>query len=174
MCWVHEGRHYKKLKPIFKKHKRATKNFINQFWDYYQELLQYKQAPSEALAKQLKERFDALFSIKTGYDKLDQQIERTLQKSEALLLVLTHPFMPLHNNRAENMARYQARFRDIHLHTMSETGTEAKDTLATLTGTARKLMVNVFDYFYDRITRCLSIKSLADQITIQAAKLDSS
>ena len=115
-----------------------------------------------------------MFATQTGYDKLDKQISTTSKKIESLLLVLYHPSIPLHNNAAEHMARRQARARDIHLHTMSEAGTNAKDALATLVGTAKKLSVNVFDYFYDRITQTYSMTALAELITMQAEKLNSS
>ena len=57
--------------------------------------------------------FDDLFSTTTGYDALDQRIALTKDKKEALLLALKFPFLPLHNNDAENGAQHQARLRDI-------------------------------------------------------------
>jgi len=107
-----------------------------------------------------------------GYEKLDKQIAATRKKRNSLLLVLTHPTIPIQNNPAEHMARRQARNRDIHLHTMSAEGTAVKDALATLVGTAKKLVVNSFDYFYDRITEKFEMTSLAELITIRAAQLD--
>ena len=61
--------------------------------------------------------FDDLFSTTTGYDALDKRIALTKDKKEALLLALKFPFLPLHNNDAENGAQHQARLRDIHLQT---------------------------------------------------------
>lgn len=81
-----------------------------------------------------------------------------------MLLVLKFPFIPIHNNSAELAARVQARNRDIHLHTMSKEGTKTKDTLATLSETASKLMINMYDYVLDRITKRYSMPSLADVI----------
>ena len=174
LCWVHEGRHYKKLNPIFKKHKQATERFVEQFWSYYHELVAYKKLPTPELAIALRKKFQTLFATQTGYDKLDKQITATSKKIGSLLLVLEHPSIPLHNNPAEHMARRQARARDIHMHTMSEEGTNVKDTLATLVGTAKKLSVNIFDYLHDRITQTFSMTALAELITIQAEQLNSS
>ena len=126
-------------------------NFIGQFWDYYQALLTYQNNPSELEAQQLKEKFEVLFATKTGYEVLDRRIAMTLAKQEALLLVLKFPFLPLHNNPAELGARAQARMRDINLQTCSENGTKPKDTFATIVQTSRKLGVNIYDYFYDRV-----------------------
>ncbi len=172
LCWIHEGRHYKKLHPIFKHHKKMTESFITRFWDYYDQLLQYKEKPTQEWASRLREEFKTLFSTKTGYEKLDKQIATTLKKATSLLLVLEHPHLPLHNNPAELMARRQARARDIHLHTMSEKGTQVKDALATISETAKKLSVNVFEYFYDRITSTFKMTSLAELITTRAAELN--
>ena len=72
------------------------------------------------------------------------------------------------------MARRQARARDIHLHTMSTDGTIAKDALATVVGTAKKLSVNIFSYCFDRITKKFEMMSLAELITLKAVQLNSS
>ncbi len=164
LCWSHEGRHYKKMNPIIQKHADLFECFREQFWDYYQLLLDYKANPSDERANTLSIKFDELFSQTTGYDKLDKQIALSRAKKEELLLVLRFPFIPLHNNDAELGARVQARNRDIHLHTMSVAGTKTKDTLATLSETARKLTVNFYDDLLDRITKQYKMPSLAEII----------
>lgn len=164
LCWIHEGRHYKKLRPYVGFNKERLADFSDKFWDFYQKLLDYTEAPTAEVAKPLEQEFDALFSTKTGYDDLDKRIALTQDKKEALLLPLAFPFLPLHNNDAENGAQHQARLRDIHLQTRNEKGTKAKDTFATIVKTARKLKVNLFDYFYDRITKTFDMPSLADLI----------
>jgi cellulose synthase/poly-beta-1,6-N-acetylglucosamine synthase-like glycosyltransferase len=35
LCWVHEGRHYKKLVPTIAVHREALSTFLTEFWDYY-------------------------------------------------------------------------------------------------------------------------------------------
>ena len=134
----------------------------------------YKEEPTSELAIELRAEFEILFSTKTGYEKLDKQIQTTSKKIESLLLVLRYPFIPLHNNPAENMARRQARTRDIHLHTMSTDGTTAKDVLATIVGTSKKLSINVFTYIFDRITQKFEMTSLSELITLKTAQLNSS
>jgi hypothetical protein len=164
LCWVHEGRHYKKLTPFVKHHQVVLDNFIEKFWDYYAELLTYKLSPSDTIAKKLSREFDALFSTKTGYPALDERIIRTLSKKKSLLLPLIFPFLPLHNNPAELGARAQARMRDINLQTVSENGTKTKDTFATIVHTARKHSVNIYNYVYDRLTKKFEMPSLANLI----------
>jgi len=34
LCWVHEGRHYKKLMPVFVHHLQLLSDFRKQFWDF--------------------------------------------------------------------------------------------------------------------------------------------
>jgi len=164
LCWIHEGRHYKKLTPFFRQHRSYVKEFLTKFWDFYRDLLGYTSNPSLEVATKLSNDFDDLFSTITGYDALDQRIALTKDKKEALLLALKFPFLPLHNNDAENGAQHQARLRDIHLQTKNTKGTEVKDTFATIVKTARKLKVNVMDYLHDRVTKKFAMPSLASLI----------
>lgn len=168
LCWVHEGRHYKKLTPYFDINKKVLKQFIKNFWLFYELLKDYKKEPVQVKKMELNSKFDELFSQKTGYQALDRQIARTLEKKEPLLLVLLHPLLPIHNNSAELAARFQARNRDVHYHTMSSAGTKIKDTLATIIMTAKKLSVNVFKYLFDKITKTYEMTPLPELIKLKA------
>ncbi|MBP9693075.1 MAG: transposase [Alphaproteobacteria bacterium] len=163
-CWIHEGRHYKKLTPVFFWNQMQVDNFLKKFWGYYHELLEYKKSPNKRKANRLSKKFDVLFSEKTGYDELDKRIALSKSRKDSLLLVLKYPDLPLHNNTSELGARAQARKRDISLHTMSTKGTEAKDTFMTIVETAKKHSVNVYHYLYDRITKKYEMPSLATLI----------
>ena len=90
----------------------------------------------------------------------------TRKKKKPLLLVLVHPFLPLHNNGSELGARVQARIRDINLQTICENGTKSKDTFATIVQTARKMGVNIYRYIFDRVSKKYEIPSLADMIMV--------
>lgn len=165
-CWIHEGRHYKKLTPVFLWHQMQVDNFLKKLWSFYHELLEYKGSPHKRTANRLSKKFDVLFSEKTGYDELDKRIALSKSRKDSLLLVLKYPDLPLHNNASELGARAQARKRDISLHTMSSKGTEAKDTFMTIVETAKKHGVNVYHYLYDRITQKYEMPSLANLIKI--------
>lgn len=165
LCWIHEGRHYKKLRPYLEVNQNRLDLFIERFWDFYQELLDYKLSPTPEKADTLSKQFDTLFEEKTGYDQLDARISLTRQKKEALLKVLEFPFLPLHNNDSEGGAQFQARYRDVHLHTKNNATTKVKDTFGTIVKTARKLNVDVFKYIKDRVSGAFEMKSLADLIT---------
>jgi hypothetical protein len=167
LCWVHDGRHYKKLTPVVHAHIKAVEDFLDIYWEYYHKLLAYKKSPTTLLAEQLSNEFDAIFSAATSYDQLDERIIKTKMKKDALLLVLEHPELPLHNNTSELGARRQARYRDVSMQTKNTKGTEAKDTRMTITETAKKLLVNTFNYFYDRITRKFEMSSLASLVKLR-------
>ncbi len=164
LCWIHDGRHYKKLDPVIAGHRTQLTDFLNRYWDYYHRLLDYKKSPLPSMAKSLSTEFDELFATRTGYLQLDDRIEKTQLKKDSLLLVLQYPSLPLHNNASELGARNQARYRDISFHTMSKKGTDAKDTFMTIIETAKKLSVNTYSYFIDRISKQCSMPSLAQLI----------
>ena len=126
LCWVHDGRHYKKLNPVIEQHKIALETFLTQYWEYYHRLLDYRANPRPELAETLEQAFNALFSTQTDYDQLDKRIQKTKFKKDFLLLALKYPMIPLHNNTSELGARAQARYRDISYHTMSEKGYRSK------------------------------------------------
>ena len=62
LCWVHEGRHYKKLMPRFFHHLELLSDFREQFWDLYHQLLAYQQHPTTEERARLDTAFDELFS----------------------------------------------------------------------------------------------------------------
>jgi len=164
LCWVHDGRHYKKLEPIVPLYKEQREDFLTRYWDYYGKLLEYKEHPTCDQAEKLSDEFDELFSTKTGYYALDDRIEKTKAKKEELLKVLKYPELPLHNNDPELGARAEKRRQDVSLQTKTEEGTKAKDTFLTITQTAKKLGVRAYEYIHDRISRQFDMPFLAELI----------
>jgi hypothetical protein len=171
LCWIHEGRHYKKLIPHVAYHRQLLDDFLKRYWGFYGQLLVYRGHPTEEDRLRLVNEFDELFSTVTGYDALDERIAKTKAKQESMLRVLAHPEIPLHNNAAELAARKQVRRRKISFGTRSEDGTKAWDTFATLEATAKKLGVSFFEYIYDRISRAYRMPSLASLISTRVEDL---
>ncbi len=172
LCWVHDGRHYKKLDPFISHHRKLLDAFLKTYWDYYRQLLEYRQAPSDSERIRLDSLFDEIFSSTTGYDALDQRIAKTKAKKQFLLLVLDHPELPLHNNDAELSARGRVRKRVVSFGTRVPDGTKAWDTFTSLSATTRKLGISFLDYLNDRITGTGRIPNLADIITQRALALN--
>lgn len=171
LCWIHDGRHYKKLKPFVPIHQQLLAEFRSRYWAYYTELLKYQREPTLKKKLWLVKAFNEIFSSTTGYEDLDDRIAKTFAKKNELLLVLAYSQLPLHNNASELGARVQARARDVSFQTRSELGTKIKDTFMTINQTARKLGVSFYDYVYDRVTRLYELQSLADLITLKAQVL---
>ena len=171
LCWIHDGRHYKKLRPIVPYHRKILAKFLDDYWKFYRKLMVYKKYPTEKGADKLSKDFDELFLTKTSYNELNARIEKTNAKKEELLLVLKYPELPLHNNDSELGARVQVRKRDVSLQTRTDEGTKAKDTFLTIIQTAKKLGVNVYDYLFDRISQKYELVSLADIIQSKSVQI---
>lgn len=172
LCWIHEGRHYKKLSPTIPYHQRLQTRFLRAFWKFYKHLNGYRDAPSPEKAAWLERYFDRLFATRTGYEALDKLIARTQSKKRQLLMVLIHPEIPLHNNSAELGARQRVRKRKISFGPRVQDGVQAWDTFMSLAATTKKLGVNFHDYILDRIMGTGHIPPLPDLIEVQAQQLN--
>jgi hypothetical protein len=168
LCWIHAGRHYKKLSPVVPRHVKLLDSFVERYWDYYKSLQHFRDGPTNALAKTLRKEFDELFSTRTGYAALDDRIAKTAAKKDSLLTVLSAPSVPLHNNVSELQARVSARRRDVSLHSRSVCGARSMDIFTTLVQTSKKLGVSAYVYFRDRISRRFELPSLAAAIDAAA------
>jgi hypothetical protein len=171
LCWVHEGRHDKKLVPYVPLHRTLREAFVERFWTYYHALLAYREQPTPEEATRLEGEFDALFATVTGYEALDERIARTRTKKGSLLMVLLHPEIPLHNNPAELGARARVRKRDVSFGPRTHEGAKAWDTFMTLAETATKLGVSFYHYIHDRVSGLYRLPALADLIAERAQKL---
>ena len=170
LCWVHAYRHYKTLIPRFMTHLNLLKAFTKDFWMLYNDLLAYRDYPSAIEAERLHADFDRLFGHTSGYQQLDERLSQTLAKKASLLMVLSHPEILLHNNPAELGARQRVRKRDVSLQACTLDGIRAWDTFQTLVETGKKLGVNLFQYFHDRISQVNVVPPLA--ALIQQRSLD--
>jgi hypothetical protein len=171
-CWVHEGRHYKKLEPVVPYHRQLLEAFLDDFWAFYDELLAYRQQPSPDECQRLSAAFDNLFSQTTGYADLDQRIALSYAKKTSLLMALDHPEIPLHNNPAELGARQRVRKRAISFGPRTAEGATAWDTFMSLAATTKQLGLSFFQYVYDRVTGKHELPPLSQLIDERAAALN--
>ena len=172
LCWIHEGRPYKKLMPVVALHRLVLDDFLKRFWDYYHELLEYKKQPTPEESARLEADFDTLFATRSGYDELDKRIAKTQAKKASLLLVLKHPELPLHNNPAELGGRQRVRKRDVSFGPRTQDGCKAWDTFMTLAETTKKLDISFYAYLHDRITGTYAIPPLAKLVENAAKNLN--
>jgi len=171
LCWVHEGRHYKKLEPVVALHQGLLKDFLTRFWTYYDQLLDYRQRPTATDAARLEAEFDVLFGTLSGYAELDKRMATTRAHKDSLLLVLKFPELPLHNNPAELGARGRVRKRDVSFGPRTEEGRRAWDTFMTLAATTKKLKISFYEYVCDRILKKNAIPPLSKLIQHAAHEL---
>lgn len=164
LCWVHEGRHYKKLTPQVAYHQQVLDDFLTQFWDYYHELQAYRVAPTPQQARALRLKFTAIFSQTTDYEQLNARLVKTMAHQDKLLVVLDYPELPLHNNPAELGARQRVRKRDVSFGPRTLQGRKAWDALMTVAETAKKLQVSFYHYVWDRVSLTDEMPALADLV----------
>ena len=170
LCWVHGGRHYKRITAILPAHQAALEQFIERFWAFFHQLHAYKSAPTDERARALDAEFDTLFSTTTGFAALDARIAKTAASKVELLQVLRDPTVPLTNNPAELAARLRVTKRTASYGPRSAKGARAWDIYQSILDTARKLGVNIHDYLVDRISHRYALRSLADTIRQKAAE----
>jgi len=172
LCWVHDGRAYKKLEPVIALHRCQQEDFLKNYWDYYHQVLAYREKPTAEERKRLESQFDTLFATKTGYDDLDQRIAKTRAKKTSLLQVLQHPELPLHNNASELAVRQRVRKRDVSFGPRTQLGLQAWDTFMTLADTARKLGLSFYVYIRDRVSATNQIPPMDILVTKRARELN--
>jgi Transposase IS66 family len=164
LCWVHDWRHYAKLRPVVASHLRELQSYRTKYWELYRGLARYRLSPSEAERTRLRAAFDTLVEHKTDYDALGERMSKTADKREQLLAVLELPDLPLHNNDMELGARRRVRKRDVSFGPQSRTGARAWDTFQTIAATAAKLGVGLYHYLLDRLVSPDTTPSLAERI----------
>ena len=91
--------------------------------------------------------------MKTLVKPLDDQLKRTWENREGLLLFLKYPQVPLHNNQAELDIRERVIKRKISLQNRSLEGLKAWDLMLSLASTCRKINLSFWNYLEDRISQ---------------------
>jgi hypothetical protein len=172
LCWEHEGRPYRKLLPVVPLHREYLNVFLKRIWEHYDRLLAYRQKPTPKEGLRLEAEFDSLFALQTGCAGLDKRIAKTRVKKDSLLLLLTYPELPLHDNAAELGCRQRVRKRDVSFDPQTQVGVRVWDTFATLAATAQKLGLSFYQHIHDRISEENQIPQLADLVTKTAKDLN--
>lgn len=171
ICWVHIDRDFKKLILYDEDSRSALTDFRNDFWTLYKNLKAYSADPSDDQKLALSDEFDILFSRQTVSEELNGLIRTTKSKKHKLLAVLDAPYLPLHNNPAEQAQRVRVIKNKISYGTRSDTGLKTLDTMQSLMETCKKLGLSFWHFIRDRITGRNEIPSLADQINTKASLL---
>ena len=105
LCWVHTERLFLRLIPGSEEHGREQERIRKEIWALYARLKRYKTQPDPETATELSAEFNRLFTQKTCFAALNEQLARTCARKEELLLVLRRPDVPLHTNQSETDIR---------------------------------------------------------------------
>jgi hypothetical protein len=170
LCWVHAERSVHKLVGFTKKHQAILKKTRTAIWQLYRDLKAFRIKPNNSQKISLENRFDKLFTQKTGFATLDLALKRIHNNKKELLLVLDRPDIPLHNNLSESDIREYVKKRKISGSTRSDTGKKCRDTFTSLKKTCRKLEISFWKYLDDRIRQKNKIPPLEGVMKLKALK----
>lgn len=151
LCWVHAERLIHKLDCFCARQRREKERIRRRIWWLYADLRAYKENPTRQRRRELRRRFEAIFTTHTGFASLDRLLDRLHANKEELLRVLDRPEVPLNTNASENDIRAQVTRRKISGGTRSEAGREARDAFLGLMKTCQKLGIPFWDYLGDRL-----------------------
>jgi hypothetical protein len=171
LCWIHAERLIYRLEPTNAAHRKAVELTRSLVWWFYRDLKHYKRDPDPKRARMMRARFDRIFTKKTGFILLDQQLRRLHKRKAELLRVLDRPEVPLHTNGSENDIRSVVTKRKISGGTVSHAGRAARDTLLGLMKTCAKLNVSFYQFLGDRLAvpGAPSVQPLPGLIRLAAA-----
>lgn len=166
LCWIHEIRHYKKLEPSHTDFKETLEGFLDEFWDFYDLLKNYKKRPGKRKKRKIEKWFDKLFTEQTSYFALNHYKSKTFKKKASLLLVLDYPEIPLHNNATELSVREKVVQRNIKHCFKTWHGAHINDLYLSIMATCRKIGISYSEFLKDRFFHKNEIPPLAQIIEI--------
>ena len=133
--------------------------------DFYKGLKEYKTNSTEKEKKRLEDWFNKLFGEETSYYALNRIQGKTFQRRDFLLVVLEHPWIPLHNNDTEQSIRKKVIQKNIQHKHDTWAGARVNDLYLSLMETCRKLDISFGEYLKDRFQHRNEIPPLAEVIT---------
>lgn len=151
LCWVHTERLIHKLDTFTEAHRGAQARLRGLVWAFYADLKAYRVNPEAQCAQDLRDRFDTIFGLNTGFTALDRLLRRLQGKKTQLLMVLERPDIPLHTNGSENDIRCHVTRRKVSAGTRSDAGRDCRDAFLGLAKTCAKLGVSFWNYLGDRL-----------------------
>ena len=168
LCWVHAERTINKIIPYSDANRKAQEEIRSQIWGFYTQLKEFKVSPTEKKKIILEQRFDEVFTQTTCFQMLNLALRRIQNNKNELLLVLSRPEIPLHNNLSENDIRDYVIRRKISATTRSDTGRDARDTFLSIKKTCQKLGISFYQYLLDRLSAQNQIPPLSVLIRVAA------
>jgi uncharacterized coiled-coil protein SlyX/DNA-binding transcriptional MerR regulator len=169
LCWVHMERGIRRLPGNTEKHRQEIEAVQAELWDYYRQLRDYQNQPSETEQQRLRLRFDEIFGQRyPHHGGLNLAMQQFCVHKEELLRVLDTPQVPLHTNAAEADIREYVTRRKISGGTRHPDGRRARDTFTGLKKTCRKLAYSFWQYLLSRLRGDDGVPYLPDVIRTRA------
>ncbi len=133
----------------------------------------YCRDPTAPRKAALKQRFEWLFTTRTGFATLDRLLARLHANGAELLVALDRPDIPPHTNGSENDIRCQLTKRKISGGTRSQAGRDCRDAFLGLMKTCAKLGIPFWDYLGNRFEApdAPAVRYLPDLVRQQAASI---
>ena len=151
LCWIHAERLVHKMLPLNESHRQEIAHVRDQIWLLYTDLKSFKVDPEHWDKETLAQRFDQIFTQKTGFATLNQLLKRIHSNKAELLKVLERPNIPLHTNGSETDIRDYVKKRKVSGGTRSDDGQRCRDTFISIKKTCRKLKISFWDFLHDRL-----------------------
>lgn len=167
LCWFHAERLIKKLEPINDFFEQELEKARGDIWDLYDKIALFKDHPDPTRIPELISTFDELFQRDYQFTSLKLAMRRIYKNKDELLLVLTNPTIPLHNNQSESDIREKVVRRKLSV-TFNDESRKCRDTFASLKKTCRKLKIKFWTYLGDRLSANPQIPNLGNLVRSSA------
>lgn len=165
LCLVHETRHYRKLSPRYKIHRKKQQEILMKWQQFYHLAKEYGHDPTQEKKDIIRNLFDHITTQTTGYEPLDSQLALTRKKRKKVLLFLDYPIIPIHNNQAERDLREFVIMRKISGETKSQQGDRSIERHLSIIQTARKQGLPVFATLHGLLANTLPLSVLTANIS---------
>ena len=113
LCSFHASRPMAKLIPANKQERDARDWIEKQYWNLYDDIEVYCQAPTPERKAEIEQDFNHWVRTQVDYAELWYVLGQLYRAREELLLVLKYPWLPLHNNLSERQIREYVKRRKI-------------------------------------------------------------
>jgi len=173
LCWLHEGRHYKKPAPHLPLHRaRCSTRCSTPSGGTTGSCRPTGRHPTRrrptACAAPSRISSPAAPATATWTTACAAPSSAATPR----LRVLDKPHLPIQNNPTELAVRQRVRRRDVSFGARSPAGLKTWDVLQTIIATAKQLGVDVWAYLHDRVSGTRALPALADLIRERTPRAD--
>jgi len=153
LCSIHAERNLKKIIPKSAEEAADLEKILGFIWEFYKELKNYKESPTEEKKTYLSDRFDEIVSTITSGYLIAPALKVLKDNKQKLLMVLDSPNIDLNNNIAERSLRSVVIQRKVSGGTRSDEGRSARDIFNSIFQTCKKNSISIWLFLKDRLSK---------------------